>query len=1221
MVELHRMVTEAALMGAPIDLIAITESHLTKLIPDGEISLPGYQPPLRCDRDPAVSKHPDGRSRMSKGGVVVYVREGLLIQEVVTDAAESYELVAFTVANTRQLILYRPDPNLHCDKLHERLSTERSGRDRFICSGDFNANLDAKKPRGASLLRHLQYQLGLRQFVKFPTYHRCTKRGKLLQQSRIDHVWANINCRCAPQHSLIRESDHMGIRISYPARAKEEQLPRVVYRRQWRKIDADAAAEIIDRHMLPYAPDEELRPHRPEHAQEEMARHGVGNRVPPAPAVPQLIPSPCAAAQAHLHSVLRAWDAAWAEIKRTLVPKQRVRLPKPGTKKLAWVSKATRAKQRERNRCQRKFAKNFHDEEARRAVHEARAAVRKGLEEDAQSFIQGKWAAAGRNPGRPEHWHIFNTFAGRKVRARVQPSCTPDACNQSFLNKIKRLREPLINSPAAAPARKDVPRMDHFQDITPAQAMEALRASKPKTSSGIDEIPMTAVKQVGSRVPHYVALLANAVLRAQKWPEQWKRAQVSPLWKKKGCRQDPQNYRPLAMLPSISRVVERLFSEQLKAHIQAAGILPEFQHGFRKGYSCETALIDLINWVALARERGEQVVVVSADYSAAFDTLDHEVLIRKLDSQVGLHGPVLSLLDDYLNGRRQRTLIQGKPPSPWSAPVACGVPQGSVLGPLLFALYCVDIGAAVSGAKLIQYADDVTLCVSAGTIDAARDKMNAALEEFESFSKANRLVPQPAKTQLMVSTATRDQKRVQEFACELAQQKLRPAKAIQILGVLIDPGLTWAPHAAAAAGRADGATAAIRRNAGWLSVKDRMFLARALSLPYIDYCQTAMEGASTAAINSLQRAYHRAARMACRMERHSFRRRAPVATERSEAALRRTGWPTWPRRRRAAAAAMACKIWYSGEPPTLRACLPGLIQGSSTRSAGRRLPLKAHTHVVARKAFSVWARLLINRVLAGSTFAGCPPDISRPDADRAPRSGHAPPDEDLQERRNFYALIQDKYRTVREHSTPDGRAIAWTDGGCSSVHGTAVAGAGIYYGQGNERNCMRRVSGDQSSARAEVAAMLHVLETDDRRLRVATDNMYVCKGVRQWRLKWRQRAWFQCPLSAEEIRHADLWRRIDALLEERDADHVEVVWRKAHALQHHINAGKTTELDVHGNNMADQLATQAVANAAAGGPDRLTVPFPQLDLSDTSLSRAAALAAAADGGGCTEPVP
>eukprot|EP00666_Eupelagonemidae_sp_cell4sb_P017838 gene17838-biopygen4325 len=309
---------------------------------------------------------------------------------------------------------------------------------------------------------------------------------------------------------------------------------------------------------------------------------------------------------------------------------------------------------------------------------------------------------------------------------------------------------------------------------------------------------------------------------------------------------------------------------------------------------------------------------------------------------------------------------------------------------------------------------------------------------------------------------------------------------------------------------------------------------------------------------------------------------------------------------------MTCKFWYGGEPPVLRSRLPELIQGRTTRSAGRRLPLKVHTHVVAKKAFSAWARSMINHVLSGNTFAGCPPDINRPGTEHTRRAGCPPSDENLQERRNLYALIQDKYRAVKEHSAPDGRVIAWTDGGCSTVNGAPVAGAGIYYGQGNERNCMRSVTGDQSSARAEVTAMLHVLEADNRRLRVATDNMYVCKGVTQWRFRWRKKAWFRSPLCAEEIQHADLWRRIDALLDGREVNQVEVVLRKAHALQRHINAGLTTELDIHGNNLANQLATQAVRNAAGGGPDKLFELYPQLDLTDPSLRRAAALAAAAE---------
>eukprot|EP00666_Eupelagonemidae_sp_cell4sb_P008885 gene8885-biopygen29954 len=1146
-----------------------------------------WLPPLRCDRDPEVSKHPDGRSRTTKGGVLVYVREGLLIQEADKDAADCFELVAFTVANTRHVVVYRPDPNLHSDRLHERLSAEREGQDRFVCVGDFNANLDAKKPRGASLLRHLQYQMGLRQYVKFPTYKRCSKR-----------------------HSLIKESDHMGIRVSYSMSAKEMKMPRVMYRRQWRKLDTDAAAEILDKHMLPFAPDEQLRPHVPAHAQEEMARSGVGEHTPPPPPSPRLRPD-APPAQAQLDKVMQAWDQAWNEIKRTLVPKRRVRMPKPGTKKLPWISAATRAKQRERNKKQRRLAKNWKNEEALQAAQNARAAVRNGLEADSRSYIRKQWAAAGKNPGRPAHWRIFNSLAGRKVRARTQPNCSPDACNQSFLGKIDKLRQPLLDTPAAAPALKDVPRMEQFQEITTAHVLEALRASKPKTSSGIDEVPMTAVKQVGAAVPHYVALLANAVRKAHTWPEQWKRAQVSPLWKKKGCRLDPRNYRPLAMLPSISRVVERLFGDQLKAFVKASGILPDLQHGFREGHSCKTAILDLVDWIATHRGRGEHVVVVSADYSAAFDTLDHGVLAHKLEALAGLRGPVLDLLCSYLDGRRQRTLIQGKPPSPWSAPVKCGVPQGSVLGPLLFALYCADIGDAVQ-TKLVQYADDVTLCTAAPSLDTARQAMDAALLEFEQFSTANRLAPQPLKTQLLLSSSGRGQQPAKDFACELAEQKLRPAKVIQILGVLLDPDLSWAPHAAAAAGRADGATAAIRRNARWLSVRDRTFLAQALAIPHLDYCQPAMEGASIAAASALQRAYHRAARMACRMERKGFRPRAPLPTERSEPALRLTGWPTWPRRRRADAAATACRIWYSGTPPVLRALLPGLIQGSRTRSARRRLPLQAHTRVIARKAFSLWARWTINYVLSGNTFKGCPLDIHRPAPERAARRGRPPPDENHAERRNFYALIQDRFRTIREHNTADGRVIVWTDGGCSTIRGTAVAGAGIYYGQGSARNCMRRVTGDQTSARAEVTAMLHVLETDTRRLRIVTDNMGVCNGVREWRFRWRQNAWFRSPLSAEEMHHADLWRLIDAHMEQREPGQVEVVWCKSHALQKHINAGLTTELNIHGHNMADQLATQAVRNAAHDGLDKVLDPHPQLDLSNPAMQRAAALAAATD---------
>eukprot|EP00666_Eupelagonemidae_sp_cell4sb_P017820 gene17820-biopygen38860 len=295
------------------------------------------------------------------------------------------------------------------------------------------------------------------------------------------------------------------------------------------------------------------------------------------------------------------------------------------------------------------------------------------------------------------------------------------------------------------------------------------------------------------------------------------------------------------MLPAISRLVERLLSYQLKAHVRLAGVLLPFQHGFRAGHSCEHALLELIDTIAMKRAAGEHVCVVSLDLASAFDTLDHDILLEKLENNAGITGAALSLFRSYL--RR--------------------------------------------------------------TVEKARNAMDVALDEFLAYSTANRLAPQPSKTQLMICTSTQGQTAAKDIACTLAGMAVKPAETIKILGVLLDQQMTWEPHAAAAAGRADSALHQIRRNARWLTTKERAHLAQALALPHLDYCQSALASPTKSATETLTRAYNRAARVSARMERKGFRRRAPLPTERSEPALRTTKWPTWARRRVATAAALA----------------------------------------------------------------------------------------------------------------------------------------------------------------------------------------------------------------------------------------------------------------------------------------------------------------------------
>eukprot|EP00660_Eupelagonema_oceanica_P019712 gene19712-biopygen17926 len=277
--------------------------------------------------------------------------------------------------------------------------------------------------------------------------------------------------------------------------------------------------------------------------------------------------------------------------------------------------------------------------------------------------------------------------------------------------------------------------------------MSALKAARSTQSVGVDEVPMSALKRLGERGAPFVAALANEVLREEEWPEAWTHAEVHPLWKKKGCRNDPATYRPISMLPSIARVVERMVGRQLKQH--AVRRLPSFQHGFRPKHSCETALVELVDLVASARDAGEVTVVASADMAGAFDTVDHEILTEKLQKLCGITGSALRLLSSYLKGGHQRVVMSGERRSKWQ-PVTSGVPQGSVLGPLMFALYTLDIADHVNGCDLVQYADDITVVVSANTAAEAAELANSALERLMQYATRNRLAPQPSKTQLMV---------------------------------------------------------------------------------------------------------------------------------------------------------------------------------------------------------------------------------------------------------------------------------------------------------------------------------------------------------------------------------------------------------------------------------------------------------------------------------------
>ena len=380
------------------------------------------------------------------------------------------------------------------------------------------------------------------------------------------------------------------------------------------------------------------------------------------------------------------------------------------------------------------------------------------------------------------------------------------------------------------------------------------------TSCPLDALPTPFLKEVLDCVIGDILNIVNSSLHAGVFPDTLKTAIVRPLLKKHNL--DPSelgNYRPISNLPFLGKVIEKTIISQLDTFLQHNKVHNKFQSGFRKGHSTETALLKVVNDLRVSTDLKQASVLLLLDLTAAFDTIDHKILIHRLEHWVGLSGTALSWFCSYLTGRSYSVKLDDFESDKHS--ISSGIPQGSILGPLLFSLYILPLGELITdhGVDFHFYADDTQLYISVAPGDSsALDSLLLCLSSIKCWMSKNFLRLNEDKTEVLI-IGSNEQK---ELITGTLGSLVKESKAsVKNLGVFIDDELNFDTHINHVTKVAYFHLRNIARIRAYVSLDDAKTLIHAFVFSRLDYCNSLLSGLPKKSIDRLQLVQNAAARV------------------------------------------------------------------------------------------------------------------------------------------------------------------------------------------------------------------------------------------------------------------------------------------------------------------------------------------------------------------------